>query len=736
MDEKLEKFRNRLIEDDGLFKNDFKIFDFFLEALKDIEITRANKILVVVHYIFTLAAMYRVKVKYRDTLLPINDICFLFSPSGTGKDYTRNIMENMFSPLFDNIKERLNIEYEYNDNIKTKIFPETNIGFSTPEGLHLALNNLFYDYSIGCVNVYSSEFISELKSNPNASQFLRDITEIAMNGSKPLKQIRDSNRQLKPVNNVNMSVLFASDITELLVNADLSLRLKSEMSKGLSRRSFVSFNKNIIANSLDDFDLDKFIEETEQTNKILEQNTVYRDKIRERMKAIIEKNNANNMTNWIYNVNPECNILLTKYNKYCQLLASDIVKNTTIGNIGFNLYPLHLKDNYFRALRLASAISVLKCEKELKLDTLIEAINVTDMLSTEMKELEKEISRTSNEIFVYLCNISDNKEHLSSDLVKAGFISPKWNQSDLIRLSIEANQIDDKGLYSYTDQSILYEPFEEDTKIAISYKKLPPFTTKEAWNTLCGGGYETKQYESFEELSELLSTDCSYSPFIYKDGKRDKEHCNNKTSILVFDVDKSSLDIDEVHMLISKQNINHHIAMTSDANNIFKFRVIIELDREYPIQESLYRKIMLLVKKEVLLDLFETDSLPMSQMFYGYADRNVFSLVLGNPLCLKDFIVKAMSENKVKALTKTQITNALTSDFYETFSWAFEQPSGKRNITLIRLINAMKNDYNATYEQVVDGVNKANSTFDSPLTDDELAKTIFPHLDKLFGGKE
>lgn len=732
----LKEFKEHLVTEHKLFNNHFPIFDYFLEALKDIEITKANKILVVVHYIFTLAAMYRVKVKYRDTLLPINDICFLFSPSGTGKDYTRNIMENMFSPLFDNIKEKLSIEYEYNDNIKTKIFPETSIGFSTPEGLHLALNNLFYDYSIGCINVYSSEFISELKSNPNASQFLRDITEIAMNGSKPLKQIRDNTRQLKPVNNVNMSVLFASDITEILVNADLSLKLKSEMSKGLSRRSFISFNKNIVSNSLEEFDLAKFLEDTKRTNDILEDNTKYRTKIKDRIKTIIATNNTNNMLNWVFNVNSACNELLTKYNKYCQLLAYDITKNTTIGNIGFNLYTLHIKDNYFRALRLASAISVLKCDKELKLDTLIEAINVTDMLSLEMKELEKEISRTPNEIFVYLCNISDNREHLSSDLVKAGFISSKWNQSDLARLSIEANQIDDKGLYSYTDQSIIYEPFEEDTKITISYKKLPPFTTKEAWNTLCGGGYETKQYESFEELSELLETDCSYSPFIYKNGKRDKEHCNNRTSILVFDVDKSTLDIDDVHLLICKQNINHHIAMTSDSNNVFKFRVILQLDKEYPIQESLYRKIMLLVKKEVLLDLFEADSLPMSQMFYGYAGRSVFSLVLGNPLCLKDFIVRAMSESKIKSLTKTQIASALNGDFYETFSWACEQPSGKRNITLIRLINAMKNDYNASYEQVIDGVRKANNTFDNPLDEDELAKTIFPHLDKLFGGKE
>lgn len=730
---KLDEFKEYLSKRYvGLFKTEFKIFDYFLNALKDIEITRENKLLIVIHYIFILAAMFRTKVNYKDTLVPINDICFLFSPSGTGKDYTRNIMENLFKPLFDSVKGQLEVEYNLGEVNKEKLYPEINIGFSTPEGLHLALNNLFYHYDTGCINIYSSEFISELKSNPNASQFLRDITEIAMNGSKPLKQIKDSTRQLRPINNVNIATLFVSDITELLVNADLSLKLKSEFSKGLSRRCFVSFNKNIISNNINDFDLSSFIATTENTDILAKGYSEVKANIVKRIAEIAETNSSNNMNNWVFKVDNECSKLLTFYNKYCQLLASEIVKNASIGSIGFNLYPLHLKDNYFRALRLAVAISVLKCQKEITLDNLIEAINVTDLLSKEMKELEKEISRTPNEIFVYLCNISDNKEHLSSDLVKAGFIKSSWNVSDLMRLSIEANQIDSKGLYTYTEESILYEPFEQDTKITISFKQLPPFTTKEAWNQLCGNGYKTKEYDSFEELAELLNTDCSFSPFIYKDGKRDKEHCLNRTSILVFDIDKSTLDIDEVHQLICKQNINHHIAMTSDPNNIFKFRVILELDKEYPIQERFYRKIMLLVKKKVLLDLFECDSLPMSQMFYGYSSRTVLSHIDGEKLYLKDYIIEAMNEVKIKPLTKNQINNALNNNFYETFVWAFEQPSGKRNITLIRLINAMKNDYLATYEQILEGVHKANNTFDSPLSDEELEKSIFPHLNKLF----
>lgn len=729
---KLNKFNQFLTERYGLFKTEFKIFDYFLNVLNDIEITRANKLLIIIHYMFILGAMFRTKVRYKDTLVPVNDICFLFSPSGTGKDYTRNIMENLFKPLFDNIKDKLEVEYNLGDVSKEKLFPETNIGFSTPEGLHLALNNLFYHYHTGCINIYSSEFISELKSNPNASQFLRDITEIAMNGSKPLKQIKDNTRQLKPISNVNMVTLFVSDITELLVNADLSLKLKSEFSKGLSRRCFVSFNKNIISNNINDFDLDSFIATTENNMLATKRYSEIKANITNRIAKIVETNSKNDMNNFVFTVDNECAKLLTYYNKYCQLLASEIIKNATIGSIGFNLYPLHLKDNYFRALRLAAAISVLKCEKKISIDTLIEAINVTDLLSNEMKELEKEINRTPNEIFVYLCNISDNKKHLTSDLAKAGFIKSNWNVSDLARLSIEANQIDSRGLYTYTDESIIYEPFEQDTKISISYKPLPPFTNKKTWNKLCGSGYIAKTYENFEELAELLSTDCSFSPFIYKDGKRDKEHCINRTSVLIFDVDKSTIDIDGVHQLICNQNINHHIAMTSDPNNIFKFRVILELDKEYPIQERFYRKIMLLVKKKVLLDLFECDSLPMSQMFYGYANRSVLSLVVGESICLKTFIVEAMNETKAKALTKKQIDNALGNSFYETFSWAFEQTRGKRNITLIRLINAMKNDYLATYEQILEGVHKANNTFDNPLTDEELDKAIFPHLNKLF----
>ncbi len=229
----------------------------------------------------------------------------------------------------------------------------------------------------------------------------------------------------------------------------------------------------------------------------------------------------------------------------------------------------------------------------------------------------------------------------------------------------------------------------------------------------------------FKDLSDLLCRDALYSNFEYKEGIRGKENILGGTSWIILDIDDSSITDEEAHLLL--EGINHYVVRTSNPDNGFKFRVIIELDMVVTLDSISWKYFINFVGKTLGLTI---DPVAQSQLFYSYKDRNILSETEGKSLQTKDLVVKALAE-KDSTIAKKSITNAQKktslNNPMQTFQYAFDCSIGARSTTMMRMAFHAR-DLGATNEYIIELITKVNNYIDEPLTKDYVEKTLFSQI--------
>lgn len=708
-----------------------KIIAQFLQALenKEIEIPEQAKVLVIVTWLQIFASQFKIKVNYRNTNIPLTAIGFLFSPSGSGKDLTYNGVKKLFSKAMDRIDNTIYEQYKFVKQTEKELRPPMlEMGFSTSEGM-LANIAVTHKMNMGEPFIYSGEFISEYKANPNSDQLLRDIIEISGTGEKQSKQLKSYSNQTGKITGCGLNSLFASDISEIYQNPTLLASLKVFFQKGLARRSSVVLIKEIKRKSIAETDFDFLtsnIVETEQRTYELQ------EKLTNRIDEICYNLLENNKVGHIYTLSDETRKILLQYKKYNEFDSYDLEQNT-LDKQAIRLLQSSMGDKDFRAIKLAAAIALLKQEDELSTESLLNAIAVTEYLANGMKAFEVELNKNLNDIFVDYCNQNSNggnTEYKAADLIKSGFLTQRnLSKVQISNLAMLANQIDKDSLYEADDETITHIKLVNHKNFTMTYKALPNMS-KEARSKFTADNLEVIKFDNFGDIAKVLSTDCCFSGFTFKDGHRNNENLITKTNILVFDVDESAVDYEQFHHMI--MHLNHHIAQTSNASNKFKYRIILELDREYDIPMKHYRKLIQHIRKNYLLDL-PVDMLVAAQIFYGYEGRTVLTANnSGNELNLKDVLAQLLAEkDKPTTISQKEKKAILEGDYIDNFAWAINSHVGQRSLNLIRVINAAC-DYGATLEKCREIVETINNSFVEPLTSRDLEKHIFPHLKKKY----
>ena len=711
----------------GIFNKQLpKFIDSFLCGVdtKGIDVPKDIKIAMITFWLSVFATQFKIKVHYRN-IVPLNSLFFVFAPSSTGKDLTYGQIKKLFQEALDIINAEIAKRYELLDkDEKSKIpLPSIEIGISTSEGMlqNIATLNLF---GIGEAFIYSGEFTSEFISNPLCAPIFRDLNELVGNGIKNAKQLKDHTKQTARIEGSGLSALLATDISRICMDNNLLTKLRALFQEGLARRSNIVLIKETSKEEIEDFFeyMNTCMEKERQNVTIANKLT---QKLKERTKEIISKN----LMGHTYTLDRSCSELMFMYSHYLQRYVNDLEKETTPKET-IKLFLLHKKDNEFRAVRLASAIAVLKGGTNLKREHLIEAIQLIEYLNEGMFSFEKELNKQIHDLLVEFCNSHNSKTintYTASDLMRAGFINAKSQlKQSLENLCLLANQSDENSFYETDGRVIKHTKLTEKASYVLSYKELKGIP-KEQRHTQISTEFYPREFESFEAIKEVLSTDCAYCSFTFKDGKRGNANIDGLSSIFVFDIDSSYISYRQFHNLIKE--INHHIAKTSDDSNDFKFRVIIELDRKYNLDIKYYSQIRSFIVKTYLLNI-PVDKLAISQAYYGYEGREVLSVTDKNKFNLK-FIFDKLQQKKEKELTLKERNEKLNDKDLTEFAWAINRDVGERNLTLIRVLNQCK-DLDASYSKAKEIMEAINNTFENKLTEEELQRTIIPHLDKHF----
>lgn len=668
---------------------------------------------------------------YNGSLIPINAITFSVAASGAGKDSSVNAVRKCFTTGYDLIdKKRKEIatrdaiaaaqkagktspdEWETYKEFYIKPEELFTSPDSTIKGLMKHFNSL-EDSGVGGGFVYSGEIGAELSAG-NIVDLMKFMAEVYDEGKKELKLIGDKAEQLKPLKNLPVSALFVGSQENLLYDDNVKKKFKTEFSTKLARRSFFNFNPEIVPMPVYNSPA-----ELRAAKRAIDDAALQARSIVDNLVADITKRNLSGVGQPLA-IDEDTRDLFYDYERYNAELADTISP----------LYPISKivrTHQQWKALKLSGAIAIFAGHNTITRDDYISAISYCEMLDKDMMYFETELVKEPYELFVdYMRFMAvDGRASISMHaLRKMGYIHTTGASDAKVKELITlASSYDKSGIYTYQNNEVHYEEIITTDVIGASF--LPCTGTKEERKVKCNTGY-TYVTTTFPELAALLSNDFAFSPFEFTDGKRSKDTVVGGTKWVCLDVDESNITDEECHFIL--QNINHHIARTSDASNPFKFRVLLELDSVVTLDAQPWKSFVRSIGSFLSI---KVDDLPKSQIFFGFADRTVLSVTDQETIAVKDHLLMAYSQEKpaVEKLTAAQ-KKQLLEDKQHTFHYAFEAANGSGSRQLVRAMYHA-HELGMSRDDIIDLIHSINNFWDYPMPFDRLDSTILSQVRRL-----
>lgn len=661
--------------------------------------------------------------------IPINAISIVLAKSGLGKDSSVNAVRKCFSSGYeiinkkrkDNAKSRAirlasddGVENPNDFNTYKKYYREPNPLFlapSTVEGFIQHLNDL-EEEELGAGYTFTGEFGSELSTNSNIIENIRLLAELYDEGNKQVKMLKNRQQQSKEVNNLATSAMFIGSQDNILLDNNIKRVFKTEMITKLARRSFFHYQKETVEQPTY-----TSVEDMLKVEMALEDNAlIAREQVND-LAANIANYNLSKVGQTL-EVSDEVRELYYIYQKYNTHLAETIKLQYEVTR----LVRMHMQ---WKALKLSGAIAMFEGSDIIQKKHFIDAITFVEMIDKDILDFEIELSREPYELFALFMHqiAEDNKSYANvHTLKKMGYIQGSSNlQNRLRELCSLASNFDESGVYTYSENGISFERIIRTNACGVSYLFVDGSKESRAKN--CNTGYEYGEF-SFEALGDMLKQNVAYSPFKFKDGVRGKDNIEGGCKWIALDVDKSIITDRECHTLL--QAFTHHIARTSDPNNEFKFRILLELESEINIENAIWKDFIQSISKYLGISV---DPLCKSQIFFSYANNEVLSNI-AKPLEVKQHILYAKGQIDTKQeaskITKSEL-KAIVESPISTFIYAYEAPYGEGSVSLIRAAHHAK-DLGMSKDQIIELMYSINDYWEQPMSNDRLENTIINQI--------
>lgn len=728
------------------------IIDKICEAIPSQTVPQRMKQTIAVSEMILFASQFRRSIHHWDgTLVPINAISFVITGSGVGKDSSVNAVRKCFKTGYNLINDKRKHAAKKNAMDEARAAGEADFtsfeGYkdyyrapnplfaapSTVEGFIQHLNDL-EDEGIGAGYMYSGEIGAELAQNALMSENIKILSELYDLGNKEVKMIKARENQSKEIKGLPVSSLFVGSPANILYDEGIKKRFTVEFSSKLARRSFFAFCPEVLEEPQYETISEMLMAEEQRE----EESYQVREKIAGGV-ATLATSNLEKIGK-PFEVDDEVRHLFTIYKRYNSEVAEEIP----------NLFPMsklvrrHLQ---WKAFKLAGAIAMFNQHETITGEDYKQAMRFCELLDKDLMAFEAELVKEPYEVFAdYAQAIATHGESEISlhNLRKMKYIPMNGDSTKKMKeLCHLANAYDKDGIYTVHETSISYKKIVKLDKINISFKPINTSSIVAAVEagadkkeiekqkglvaTTAQYGLETAE-TTFEELGTMLTKDYAYSPYKFKNGHRMKENLIGGTKWLVLDVDKSDVTADECHFML--QDINHHIALSSDATNRFKYRILIELDSEVETDAITWQHFYMAIANDFSLTV---DPLPQSQLFFSYEGREVMSTLDAEPLAIKDYFVKAQEYSLEKpAQSQKKLTSpqkqALLDDELTTFAQAFEAEQGEGSRKLIWAAKYAYNDLDLPKDQVEALIHRINDYWLFSMDDERLEKTILSQI--------
>ena len=679
------------------------IVDLVVKSIPINNIPDKMKLIISVSEIVSFASQFRRNIWHWDGFeLPVNATSFVVAGSGAGKDSAVKAARRCFA-LANGIitdarkelakKEAISLAseagetppYEFEKYKKFYVTPPPAlIAPTTPQGLIQHLNDIAL-LPLAAGTIYAGELGDELATNANMLEIIKIIAEVFDTGDKEVVYTKGKEFRSKEISAMPLNALLVGSPKYILFDYAVRKKFLIAFESKLARRSFFCY--------------------------------------------------APKPSPKLDNVQDLFNI----YKLYNDRLSDTISHKYPLSK----LVRQHLQ---WKALKLSGAFAILEESDVITQEHYLSAIRFCEALDSDMMLFEQDLVKEQYEVFSdYMQNNCENGELFLSlhELRKSGHIATQGSHlAKMKELTHLASSYDQNGIYTYNDSGITYKAVIKIDELSLSYKPVdnsriekavledadPAIISKEKTFVAASAtsGFSPVSV-TFADLTNLLIDDNAYSPFLFEGNTRGADNIISGTKFVVLDIDKSDITFEEAHYIL--QDINHHIAQTSDVRNPFKFRILLELDSIVDVTSQVWKHFYLSIAKSLALN---ADPLPQSQVFFSYKNRPILSVIDKSPISVRDHLMLAYDKVNEKTVTERPLTSpqkkALLDDELTTFSYAFEcVDNGSLN-----LIRAAKHarDLGMTNEDIIELIHRINEYWIYPLDATRLQNTIISQINR------
>ena len=733
----LNILRAELEKYDAFSEPDHEFINALVRAVPFSTVPNKMKIVFAISHLSNFASQFRRSIELWDgTLVPTNNISFVIADSGANKDSSNNKIRKCFKAGYEKIhkvleehvrKEAINAanaagedmpdEYEiYRKYLKP--IPPVFMSMTTGPGLVQHINDIgALPASAGMI--YTGELSDELAGNPHALENLKTLAEVYDLGEKEVTYTKGVEFRSKEIKGQPVSALMVGSPGHILYDESTRKRFHIAFMSKMARRSWFCYAPERMEEP--DFSVeDEPIKAMQEYEYHIEQEAKAAINV---LRAEIDEITEGNLQLLGQSI-PTAKEVFELFNIY-KRYNSEVI---TASNSHESVYALVRGHLQWKALKLAGGFAVMAGTKEVTLGQYITAIRYCEMFDKDITQFERDINKVPHEsLSDYLrANVSVDKKAFISihDVKKLGF-SSSVTLSKLQELVLLCAGYDREGIYSIAENTsgLYYEPIIHTEIVGVSYKEIDNRRLHDAVSrhashdemsriknelaSHANTGYEFHETD-FKELKYLLEGDFAYSPFKFTNGSRNKDNLLGGTKWLVLDIDKTTLSADDAHFML--EGVNHHIALTSDPTNEYKYRVLVELDSYIELSAVAWKHFYTKIAEDLGLD---ADVLPQSQIYFAYADRKVLSSTEGTPLSSRDYVMYAKDKEATGAADKTKTMSKgqksqLLQDPMTTFWYAFDCERGRRSVTLYRAARHAV-DLGASLDETLDLLEQINS---------------------------
>lgn len=585
--------------------------------------------------------------------VPLNVIAFILAKSGAKKTSSMiTLKKSLAKGYYEIDKYRYNKAkalMETHELTEMPYIPPLDNALATEAGMVQRLND-FKREGIGLPSLYVDEISTELASNADMIPNIKLVAQLFDDGDYLSKPLKDRKNQSDEVKGMGMNALFIGSEHGILEDATVLTKFETEFISKLARRSIFVYPQ--FKDEIDEAtDVEEMLEELEIKEESSEECIDYVNDISEKVARMAILNDTNEI-----GLSDKASVLWKTYMLYCKYKSK-------VGDQP-EAVVLEMQHRHWKALKLAGVYAVFNMHNVIEDTDYMEALHTVEISGRDISTFIEKANRLPYEILL------SHYEQGGADMTPHEMVKKKWiNRLSDVKTILELanSKSGDTGMLTYNgeDGLVQYQSFIKQDGFGLSYKRTENLELlidsgvgrREAKGRLAkktADGFKFYSVEDFKDAIKVMRNDTAYSPFRYRDGIRGKEHIVGGCDFIVLDVDDTDVPWNECFDMLGDYNCA--IALGSDKNNVYKYRVMLPTDINVDLPPEKWKPFMKKVSEYLGIPI---DLLPQSQFYFGYKGRDILINEDGENLEASELIKNIdVSAPKVKPLKSHLIDDA------------------------------------------------------------------------------